>query len=225
MTPPRLAERETQERLTVWQESEPVKRAGAELGRRRLATSRITDWCIGTATPTPTPGTRSSAHTSTTNSKRPILHSHISGCATTSCIRPPRNRAQVTSFDELAPRIAVFEALVKAGRFAEASDTWAEFDDALVVNLGAYDRVSAWLGPLAFRGNLRVRGDLGLAYYFLGQYEEAISHDTVCSRIPSSVGMPVRRLFAWLGWQLACGLPVPSQRRTAAPNCERRLAP
>ena len=174
----RLAERETQERLAVWQESEPVKRAEAELdaAAKDLEDRGLVHWDRSSATYALHPIIRAYVNNQLEEANRAQSHHWVRDYF----LHPTaEEQSQVTSIDELAPRIAVFEALVKVGRFGEASDTWAEFDDALVVSLGAYARISTLLAPLAFRGSLRVRGDLGLAYYFLGQYEEAISHNTV----------------------------------------------
>ena len=174
----RLAERETQEQLTVWQESEPVKRAEAELAAaaKDLEDRGLVYWDRSSSTYALHPIIRAYAWSQLEAVDRTQAHHWVRDYF----LHPTaEEHDQVTSIDELAPRIAVFEALVKAGRFGEASDAWAEVDDALVVSLGAYARISALLAPLAFRGSVRVRGDLGLAYYFLGQYEEAISHDTV----------------------------------------------
>jgi len=54
---------------------------------------------------------------------------------------------------------------------------WPEFAQALLVNLGEYATITELLTPLALRGTPRIRGDLGIAYYFLGQYDKAIRHE------------------------------------------------
>ena len=91
---------------------------------------------------------------------------------------PPENPAEATSVEDLIRILTIFRTQIGAGHLAEAAAMWPELSQVLLVNLGAYATVTELLGPLASRGTPRIRGDLSIAYHFLGQYDAAISADT-----------------------------------------------
>ena len=91
---------------------------------------------------------------------------------------PPENPAEATSVEDLIQTITIFRAQIGAGHLADAAAMWPEFSQALLVNLGAYATIAELLSPLATEGSARIRGDLSIAYHFLGQYDAAITEET-----------------------------------------------
>ena len=91
---------------------------------------------------------------------------------------PAEDLARVTSVEDLTQTITIFRALVGAGHLDDAGSLWPNFGNTLLVDLGAYATVTELLAPLAIHGTGRARGDLAIAYSFMGLYDEAISQDT-----------------------------------------------
>lgn len=87
---------------------------------------------------------------------------------------PPEDPASATSVEDLTQTITIFRALIGAGHLRDACSVWAEFSNALLVDLGAYATITELLAPLAVHGTYGVRGSLAIAYSFMGQFDKAI---------------------------------------------------
>jgi tetratricopeptide (TPR) repeat protein len=90
---------------------------------------------------------------------------------------PPEDPARATSVEDLSQTITIFRALIGASHLSDARALWARFGGTLLIDLGSYATVTELLGPVADRDGpvtRKLRGDLAMAYFYLGRYQESI---------------------------------------------------
>jgi tetratricopeptide (TPR) repeat protein len=93
---------------------------------------------------------------------------------------PPEDPARATSVEDLSQTITIFRALIGASHLSDARALWARFGATLLVDLGSYATITELLAPILDRGGpvtRKLRGDLAIAYFYLGQYQESIGQE------------------------------------------------
>jgi len=102
---------------------------------------------------------------------------------------PPEDPARASSVEDLNQTITIFRALIGASHLSDAKALWARFGDTLLIDLGSYATITELLSPVADLGGpatRKLRGDLAIAYFYLGRYQESI--DLEASLIAEDVG-------------------------------------
>jgi tetratricopeptide (TPR) repeat protein len=90
---------------------------------------------------------------------------------------PPENLESATSVEDVRRTIAIFTALVRAGRTEEACTIWSSrLWNVLALKVGACATVVELLDPPWIREEDEIRTHYGIALLQLGRYEEAIAH-------------------------------------------------
>lgn len=170
------ARQETREQLATWSESEPVRRARAQLDAalKDLEDRGLLWWDRSSNCYDLHPIIRANAHDQLGEADRVLANDRIKDHFQS---LPPEEIDRAASVEDLARTIVIFRALVGAGHLDEAALLWRQFGNPLFVGIGAYNTIVELLSPLALCGPLGLRADLTIAYVFLGQYDEAISQE------------------------------------------------
>ena len=90
---------------------------------------------------------------------------------------PPEDLAEVTSVEDLRQTITIFRALVGAAHVDEAEILFNGFGDVLLAQLGAYTTIIELVRTIACPEFVFMHSVLSNAYYYLGNYQEAIILD------------------------------------------------
>ena len=194
------AEQATREQLAAWSVSEPVMRARAQLDAalKDLEARGLLWWDRYSNTYDLHPIIRAFVHDQLGETDRVQANDRIRDHFQA---LPPEDPHRATSVEDLTRAITIFRALVGANHVDDASELWAEFGEALLVDIGAYSTVIELLCPLATTGSPRVRGDLAIAYEVLHRYDEAISQEisTLAYRLQGEgVAEIERSLSRWM---------------------------
>jgi tetratricopeptide (TPR) repeat protein len=165
-----------QKQLAEWRSSEPFVYAKAQLDAnlRELEDRGLLSWDRSSNTYDLHPIIRSYTHDRLEDADRIIANDRIRDHFQA---LPPEDHVHAASVGELSRTITIFRALLGAGHISEADAMWKNFDQTLLVNIGAFGTVVELLCPQAINSTRRMRSDLALAYRFLGQHDEAIGQE------------------------------------------------
>ena len=165
-----------QKQLAAWRSSGSVVRAKAQLDAnlRELEDRGLLSWDRSSNTYDLHPIIRAYTHDRLEDADRIIANDRVRDHFQA---LPPEDPVRAARVGELSQTITIFRALIGAGHVSEADTLWKNFDQTLLVNIGAFGTVVELVGPQIINSTRRMRSDLALAYRFLGRHDEAISQE------------------------------------------------
>jgi tetratricopeptide (TPR) repeat protein len=167
--------RQAEEQLADWRSSEQVMRATASLGAalKDLEDRGLLWWDRSSNTYDLHPIIRAYAHEQLEDTDRVQANDRVRDHFQA---LPAEDTASAASVEDLSQTITIFRALIGAGHLLQAGALWTSLNPALSVKMGAYATIIQLLAPVA--SERKMRGYLAIAHAYLGQFEEAIHHET-----------------------------------------------